>query len=246
MSDSPVVKASKVVSSVQKKAVPSGEKVSVAPTRKIPGNLPYLTSPGTLKRALERLIEASRPDKFNADFLENVLKLSGGAARATIPILKKLGFLTSDGVPTELYAKFRTGGGRSQAVLQALKIGFQEIFKRSEYAHTVDDKKLRDIIMEITGLNANDQVAQAIRGTFNAVKSFIPAGSENGIGEQDNMSPVDDVAGVAAVSYSGEVSNNIFGDGIRLSYNINIVIPETSDLKVLNAIFRSLKENLMK
>ncbi len=27
---------------------------------------------------------------------------------------------------------------------------------------------------------------------------------------------------------------------------INIVLPETSDLKVLNAIFRSIKENLLR
>ncbi|WP_162950123.1 DUF5343 domain-containing protein [Rhizobium jaguaris] len=63
-----------------------------AAQRKIPGNLPYLTASGTLKKALDGIIPASRPDKFNADFLENVLKLSGGGARACIPILKKNGF----------------------------------------------------------------------------------------------------------------------------------------------------------
>lgn len=93
------------------------------------------------------MIEAQRPDKFNADFLENVLKLKGGAARATIPILKKMGFLASDSTPTD----------------------------RSEYAHSVDDAKLKDIIVEITGLKPNDQVAAAIRFTFNVIKSHVPA-----------------------------------------------------------------------
>jgi hypothetical protein len=146
-------------------AEPHGDPKSGGAHRKIPGNLPYLTAAGTLKRALERLIDASRPDKFNADFLENVLKLSGGGARATIPILKKMNFLSSDAVPTELYAKFRTSGGRAAAAVQGLRNGFPEIFKRSEYAHTVDDNKLRDIIVEITGLKANDTVAKAIYST---------------------------------------------------------------------------------
>ncbi|MDP9572990.1 UNVERIFIED_ORG: hypothetical protein J2W66_003483 [Agrobacterium larrymoorei] len=167
------------------------EKNSIAKAsapRKIPGNLPYLTAPGTLKRALERLIDASRPDKFNADFMENVLKLSGGAARATIPIMKRMGYLSSDAVPTDLYAKFRTDGGRPAAALAGLRNGFPEIFKRSEYAHTVEDNKLRDIILEITGLNTSDQVAQAIRSTFNVVKSFIPPGSDLTNGGEDTSS----------------------------------------------------------
>lgn len=215
--------------------------------RKIPGNLPYLAASGTLKRALERLIDASRPDKFNADFLENVLKLSGGAARGTIPIMKKMGFLTSDAVPTDLYAKFRTEGGRPAASLAGLRNGFPEIFKRSEYAHTVDDNKLRDIILEITGLKSSDPIAQAIKSTFNVVKSFIPAGADL-TGNDDDLGAQDENVGILANQNGQEDVVRNIGRGsksVGLVYNINIVLPETSDLKVLNAIFRSVKENLL-
>ncbi|WP_147306455.1 DUF5343 domain-containing protein [Methylovirgula sp. 4M-Z18] len=229
---------------------------SASAPRKIPGNLPYLPASGTLKKALDRLIEAARPPKFNPDFLENVLKLKGGSARNTIPILKRMGLLTSEGVPTELYAKFRTESGRGEAALQALRNGFPEIFKRSEYAHAVEDNKLRDIVMEITGLNATDPVAQAIRNTFKVVKSFIPPGFEKVSGAEeeiiDEITGGADVLGVgkAAGTGSATVSGAIARDRtirneIGLTYNINIVLPETSDLKVLNAIFRSIKENLM-
>ena len=227
------------------------EEKSAAPQasapRKIPGNLPYLAASGTLKRALDRLIDASRPDKFNADFLENVLKLSGGAARGTIPIMKKMGFLSSDAVPTELYAKFRTEGGRPAAALAGLRNGFPEIFKRSEYAHTVDDNKLRDIILEITGLKASDPIAQAIKSTFNVVKSFIPAGADLSGGDDDTTFHEEHAGIIPNQNGSSEVVRHM-GRGsksVGLVYNINIVLPETSDLKVLNAIFRSVKENLL-
>ncbi|WEK51251.1 MAG: DUF5343 domain-containing protein [Candidatus Kaistia colombiensis] len=141
-----------------------------SPPRKIPGNLPYLTSSGSLKKALDKIIEASRPDKFNSDFLENVLKMSGGSARATIPILKRLGFISSDGIPTDLYARFRTEGGRSSAALQALRMGFPEIYRRSDYAHSVEDAKLRDIIVEITGLKPNDPVVDRDQGNIQRFK----------------------------------------------------------------------------
>lgn len=221
-------------------------KAAGAAPRKIPGNLPYVTANGTLKKVLERLIEASRPDKFNSDFLENVLKLTGGSARSAIPILKRIGFLTSDGAPTDLYARFRTEGGRGPAALQALRTGFPEIFKRSEYAHSVDDGKLRDIIVEITGLKPNDQVAQAIKATFNVVKSFIPAGMDPSAAEEEAPS-TDDLASGGTSGHSQPASSRQShrSSNLGLVYNINVVLPETSDMRVLNAIFRSLKENLM-
>lgn len=221
-------------------------KTSTASQRKIPGNLPYMTASGTLKKALDRLVEASRPDKFNSDFLENVLKLTGGSARATIPILKRMGFLTSDGAPTDLYARFRTEGGRGPAALHALRTGFPEIFKRSEYAHSVEDAKLRDIIVEITGLKPTDTVALAIKTTFNVLKSYIPNGMDPSAATDDEIHASDESGG----SQSGQPQNtgsrqSVRSDNLGLVYNINVVLPETSDLRVLNAIFRSIKENLM-
>lgn len=222
--------------------VTGGEK-QTTPQRKIPGNLPYLTASGTLKKALDRLIEAQRPERFSVDFLENVLKLSGGAARATIPVLKKMNFLGSDGTPTELYAKFRTDGGRGAAALQGLRSAFQEVFRRSEYAHSAEESKLKDIIVEITGLKPNDPVAMAIRSTFNVIKSYIPANldvSAPSVEIQESIDPVENRSPSRSEIRDGSPRE------IGLLYNINIVLPETSDLNVLNAIFKSIKENLMK
>jgi hypothetical protein len=221
-------------------------KVGITSPRKIPGNLPYLPASGTLKKALDRLVEASRPDKFNSDFLENVLKLTGGSARATIPILKRLGFLASDGTPTDLYARFRTEGGRGPAALQALRTGFSEVFKRSEYAHSVADTKLRDIIVEITGLKPTDPVALAIKSTFNVIKGYIPAGMDYSASVDEDSHVVEDLNGnQSSSSQSTHTRYPSRSGAVGLVYNINLVLPETSDLRVLNAIFRSIKENLM-
>jgi len=234
-------KTSKAPESNASTASSGPEKSETTPQRKIPGNLPYITASGTLKKALDRIIEASRPDRFNGDFLENVLKLTGGAARACIPILKRMGFLTSDGTPSELYAKFRTDSGRAGAALQGLRNAFPEIFKKSEYAHTVDETRLKDIIVEITGLKSADPVASAIRTTFNVVKSYVPSNFDPSSTREDAQTPDENSSDGIKVPISHRQND----DKIGLVYNINIVLPETSDLKVLNAIFRSIKENLM-
>ncbi|NGP17110.1 DUF5343 domain-containing protein [Devosia aurantiaca] len=213
-----------------------------ASPRKIPGNLPYISTPGTLKRVLEKLVEAQRPDKFTADFLANVLKMSGGGARSTIPMLKKMGFLSSEGVPTDLYGKFRTEAGQGAAALQGLRSAYAEIFKRSDYAHAADEAKIKDIIVEITGLKSNDAVAGLIRSTFNAIKSFVPQDIDVA---KSTAGPDEREVPDRAPPPTPEL-DRLDTAPLRLAYNINIVLPETSDLNVLNAIFKSIKENLMR
>lgn len=228
-------------------SVSSGPATAASPVkgapvrREIPGNLPYLNAHGTLKRILDKTIELAKPDKFNYDFLENVVKITGGAARACIPIMKKMGFLNSDNSTTELYSRFRTEGGRSAAAYAALKNSFPEIFKRSDYAYKVDEGKLRDIIVEITGLKASDQVAQAIKGTFNVIKGYIdPVYNPDNAADTQSFG-ADSVSVAQAEPTVPPQSARQLG----ISYNINIVLPETSNLEVLNAIFKSVRENLL-
>jgi hypothetical protein len=204
--------------------------------RKIPGNLPYLPGHGTLKKALDGIIGAQRPDKFNADFLESILQLKGGSARATVPMFKKMGFVASDGSPTELYSRFKTESGRGSAALQAIKNAYPEIYKRSEYAHSVPDTKVKDIIVEITGLQVSDPIVGYIKSTFNIIKSYI--GSATSVDDSQT-------AGDSSTTEYTESSSGV-QPNVGLSYHINIVIPETSNVAVLNAIFRAVKENLLK
>jgi hypothetical protein len=230
-------------STAEAPAKPSSQKKPGAPRREIPGNLPYLTSPGTLRTILNKVIELAKPDKFNYDFLENVVKMTGGASKSCIPILKRMGFLNSDNSTTELYSRFRTESGRSTAAYEGLRKAFPEMFKRSDYAYSVDDNKLKDIIVEITGLKSNDPVAVAIKGTFNAIKGFMSPGFNHEVIAVEDASAVEaDMAG-AAQEIAGISAKS--SSGLGLSYNINIVIPETSDVRVLNAIFKAVKENLL-
>jgi hypothetical protein len=214
-------------------------KTSTAPAsgpRKIAGNLPYLPGPGTLKKALDGIVGAQRPDKFNPDFLESILQLKGGSARATIPIFKKMGLVASDGTPTDLYSRFKTDSGRGSAALQAIKNAYPEIYKRSEYAHSVTDAKIKDIIVEITGLQATDAIVSLIKSTFNIMKSYIGDATTT----DESQALGDSTSAGPANTFSGVNTN------VGLSYHINIVIPETSNVAVLNAIFRAVKENLLK
>ena len=119
---------------------------------------PYVSSQGNLRKVLQKIQEAATPDRFTQDFLETKLTLSGGSARPLIPFLKRIGFLQSDGSPTELYKRFRNTTESGAAAAAALKLGYSEIYKVNEYAHDLSEGKLKGVVVQITGQEEGSKV----------------------------------------------------------------------------------------
>jgi hypothetical protein len=67
---------------------------------------PFMNAHGLVTKIFDKIIEASQPERFTLDFLKTKLGFDSGSSRPVIPLLKKLGFIGSDGAPTPLYAKF--------------------------------------------------------------------------------------------------------------------------------------------
>lgn len=210
--------------------------------REIKGGIPYSTSPGVFKKALELIVTAERPDKFGANYMETILKLSGGSARTVPPLLKKMQFISPDGTPTLLYSKFKTDSGRSQAAYDGLKNAFSELFRRNEYIHKADENAVKDIIVEITGLRKTDSIVRLMYASFDAVRNFI---SGEVLSNADNT--LTDIQEENSNTRRENGNNNTsFQGNLGLSYQINIVLPETENVAVFNAIFKSLRENLLR
>jgi hypothetical protein len=214
----------------------------VKAAREIKGNLTYSASPGSIKNVLDALIVAERPDRFSNSFLESILGQKGGGARSVPPVLKKMGFLQSDGTPTDLYSKFRTDYGRPEAAYSGLRNAFGDLFKKNEYVYKVPEDQLKDYISEITGLKKNDPIVRLICSSFSVVKEYIP----------QNFVPTTATSAETKVETTPKsdsvdrVDNKTPGTGtLSLAYHINLVLPESQDQMVYDAIFKSLKRHLL-
>lgn len=204
---------------------------------------PFLNATGLVTKILDKIIEASQPERFTQDFLSTKLGYSGGSARPFIPLLKKLGFIASDGTPTQLYAQFRNPENRGAAMNQALRTAFKEIYDRNEYAHDLPREKFKNLVVEVTGLEPDNQIVSAIVGTFQNLKAYakfdLPASTGNG-----KVTVLEKSEPTATPPTPPPAAQN--SSGLNLSYTINLNLPETTDVEVFNAIFRSLKENLLR
>ncbi len=203
--------------------------------------LPYVVQPGSIAKILAKIAEAKTPERFTQDYLATKLGFPGGNQKQFIPLAKKLGLLNSDGTPSDLYKKLRNPHTSKAAMAEALKKGYSEIFERNEYAGNLAKEEFRGLVVEITGLEANNRVVQLVCQTFDALKSMadFDAKIDKSHEEVDEGKDKDKTG-----DQSGDGGKADFKLG--LSYTINLVLPKTDDPAVFNAIFRSLRDNLLK
>lgn len=202
--------------------------------------LPYVPSYGVITKTLEKIKTAATPPRFTQDFLATKLNLKGGSPKPVIPFLKRIGFLGSDGVPTDVYRRFRNPSEAGHAAAQALRVGYSPMFEVNEYAHDLNDKDLKGLIVQVTGLEPDSGTTKAILGSFKALRDF--AGElEESEGSEEQPDEIESTPGAApplSVA-SGQAR-------LGLSYTINLNLPATSDVAVFNAIFSSLKQHLLR
>ena len=210
------------------------------------GTLPYVAQPGSMVKILEKVKEAKTPDRFNQDFLETKLGFRGGNSRQFIPFAKKLGFLNSDGTPTDLYKRYRNPHTARAAIAQALRTGYRELFERNEYANNLNKDQLKGLVVEITGLEPKDRIVYLTCQLFESLKALadfeakLPEGPD-----EEARDRVDEDLEKEKLK-DRENGRGLQDFDLNLSYTINLVLPKTDDPAVFNAIFRSLRENLLK
>lgn len=208
-------------------------------------NPPYMMSYGTVSKILNKIKAAKTPQRFTNDFLYSKLGFKSNSARPFVRLAKRLGLLSEDGTPTDLYKSFRSTNASTSgvAMASAIRHGYADLYMRNEYVHALEKEELRGLIIEATGLEPDNAIVTAIVSTFEALKGYanFDASYDDDLGDEDSDDDeFDDRDG----------ANGGNGDSIPfqmgLNYTINLVLPKTDDVAVFNAIFKSLRENLLR
>ena len=212
---------------------------------------PYLSSTGLLQDLFKKIQEAPPPARFSQDYLFTNLKFKkSGSTLPFIPFLKRIGFLSNDGAPTDIYKKFRNPNPviSGQAIAESYRFAFKDLYARNEYWHKFTKDDLKNFLIEVLELDPKSAALNYLIRTIETLKkyanfneSIIEVEEE----DLDNNEPDEEEKG-ARKNDNAERRKHSELAGLNLSYTINLNLPETSDAKVFDAIFKSLKENLLK
>lgn len=208
----------------------------------MPANLPYVASPGSIKTALERIRTAATPSRVTKDFVSTVLQIKGGTGSNIPPFLKRIGFVGSDGAPTDFYRRFRNPATGGFAIADAIRYGYKDLLQANEYFFRLSDKDLLALIIQVTGVSADNRAASLTLSCIKTLKGFAnfdePAITMETVAEDTNEGVKKNISYPLAENTHHRV-------GLNLAYTINLNLPATTDQAVFNAIFRSLKEHLL-
>jgi hypothetical protein len=210
--------------------------------------LPYVTSPRNVEKALNGIKSAATPERVSQDFVKTILKIPGGSGSQMTTFLRKIGFTNADGTPSDIYRKFRNPSTSGVAVAEALKIGFKPLYVRNEYAHQLDDNKLKGLLIEETGQSHDSNIVTMIFGCIKDMKKFANfSGSIHSEQATESVNISDAISDKPSSNVNFPLPQSLSTDlGLNLSYTINLNLPATSDIAVFNAIFKSLKDNLLR
>ncbi len=203
---------------------------------------PYVNAYGGIATLFKKITEAAVPPKFTQDFLTTSLGLKSSSFRAMIPLLKKLGFIDPANVPTDAYRRFREGALAGGVMAGQLRETYKILFTANEYAYKLDKKELISKLRSLLGAGEDDAVVAAVASTFLELSKLARWEAPSGA----VATKKDEVAGRKDESDHLGHGGGALGRQLGLSYTINLNLPATTEIEVFNAIFKSLRENLLR
>lgn len=204
----------------------------------------YLTSTKRLSEILDALKTAKAPEKFTQKFLES-LEFKAKGDRLIIGVLKELNFIDDTGKPTDRYYRFIDQSQSAVVLASAIEEAYRDLFAINRKAQTLGKQEIIGKLKTLTQGKYSDAVLDKMATTFTALVSLADFDSpkkgppSDQIGEQ--IPPQQEAEGENVQRVKSPRSVNLGG----LVYNIQIVLPETRDPKVYDALFRSLKEHIL-
>lgn len=206
-------------------------------------SLPYVTSPGNIDKALNGIRSAAVPDKVSQDFVKTILKIPGGSGAQITAFLKKLGLAGVDGTPNDAYKTFRNPTSSGGAIANAIRYAYKPLYIRNEYMHKLNDEELLGLVVEETGQPHDSNPVKLIVACIKRLKEY--ANFEEYNVEKDEAEKVIPEASTQRPASQIPAQHINRSVGLNLGYTIHLNLPATSDSAVFDAIFKSLKENLL-
>lgn len=213
-------------------------------------SLPYLAAPTNIPKALEKIRSAPTPPRVTQDFVKAKLQIPSSSGNQMTAYLRRIGFVNSDGTPSELYTQYRNQKTAGIAIAKAIHIAYAALYEHNEYAHDLPEPDLRGLIVQVTGWAAD---ARGVDLTLRCISLLKQQADFNRPAEEMEMPETIQTPTPANTALPAAVPPNLQDPharhrklGMNLSYTINLNLPPSADIAVFNAIFKSLKDNLLR
>ena len=204
----------------------------------------YLTSTKRLSELLDALKTAKAPEKFTQKFLES-LEFKTKGDRLIIGVLKNLKFIDDTGSPLDRYYHFIDQSQSAKVLAEAIEDSYSDLFAVNTAANTLNKQEIVGKFKTLSQGQYSDAVLNMMAMTFMALVGLADFDAPRKTpltNEKESDTNQEETTALPETSIP-ETHKSVKLGG--LVYNIQIVLPETRDPKVYDALFRSLKEHIL-
>lgn len=203
----------------------------------------YTLKPNAIPAYFDAMTDAQAPERFSTKFLEN-LGFTSTNDRLLIGILKELGFLNDDGVPQQRYHEFLDRSQSRRILAEAIREAYKDFFSVYTKANELSIDDVKNKLRTLYAGKKTDLVVSNIAKTFIALCEYADFTKQV---KSSTATPPKQVKQQKASEKPSSDSIRSMEGAVRLDslqYHINIVLPESRDQAVFDAIFKSLREHL--
>jgi hypothetical protein len=213
----------------------------------------YLVTPKNLDAFLNAIKTAKAPERVNQKFLVN-LGFASSNDRLLIGILKALEFTDDSGVPTNRYFQFLDQSRSGVVLADAIRDAYSDLFAINTKAEELSPDDVKNKLRTLTQGQFSDNVLGLMAKTFSALAELAdwqaPVALEKLENEPNEGGKEHPIEPQQQISRIGKQEHIVRHTTARLNlrelhYNIQIVLPETRDIAVFDAIFECLNKHLV-
>lgn len=201
----------------------------------------YTIKTGAIPAYFEAMLAAEAPDRFSIKFLEN-LEFTSSNDRLIIGVLKELGFLNADGVPQDRYYEFLDKSQSWTVLAEGIKDAYADLFAVNKEAHKLKADEAFNKLRTLYKGDKKDTVINLIAKTFVGLCELADF-SKSKTKATPTKEPEKENLDSNPKKEVKLLENKTIELG-ALQYHINIVLPDTRDQGVYDAIFKSLRDHL--
>jgi hypothetical protein len=199
----------------------------------------YLTTTRNLGRLLQAIQNAQAPKQFSTRFIAS-LGFPSAPDRLMIGVLKALGFLTAEGQPTKRYFEYLDSSQSKRVMADGIRDAYADLFQVNKRAQEMTPSEIKNKFRTLNQGQSSDAVLEKMASTFKALVQHADFAASPGQAPQQE--PADAETEVQPPSSKGAQGVSLGG----LVYNIQLILPADRDQAVYDALFKSLKEHLIK
>jgi hypothetical protein len=199
---------------------------------------PYIISNNKIAPIFAKIRSAAKPERFSIRDTLNKWGFAASNDRAMVGVLKALGFINENGAPTEYYDRLRDPNDWKYVLAERIRDLYSDLYAIDTSIHTSPETEIRGAISRVSG--KDDESVKRYYSTFKALAALATFDAKPS--RAGTAAPAEPVGGHKS-DHAPEPNEP--HRRAAFHYNIQIHLPATTDISVYNAIFRSLRENLV-